>query len=495
VAFCCRGLFSLTGKPGGSIMGGVAPGLTGSDSVIHLRWKVLFWAAFAAGSFALGTLHRQCPDGWDHLVWALIIVFFVVAGWLLAEYHLLGDGRRLGAAGGSGQGGGGYTGGGSLTLTADTLSANKATGGNGAKAPDADGGAGQGGGVFAAAGTLMLVNDTLAANSVQGGNGGQGGPSNPPGIPGDKGGAGGAGQGGGVAIQAGTATIQSSTIAGSSAGAAHHTAGNKAQGGAAGTGGKGSGAAASVQGGGVWANGGTLVHLKNTLLAINSATSGPDYFGAAKSSDHDLVFDTAGSTGFGLSGSGDVVGMDPHIDGLFANGGPTQTMALLSGSPAINKGDPNTSGDPATDQRGFNRIVGGTIDIGAFEVQTLQDKTSQFVGGVARGGVVHKPNTDLFAQTLTLTNNGPALGGGLLVVLNGLPAHDLLTAAHVGGASGPALTVTGPQPGQSIGYAIFIPPSVLSGLANGQKFSLALTFRLEDPAPFDYTPQVLLDNS
>jgi hypothetical protein len=62
--------------------------------VIRLHWKVLFWAAFAAGSAALAALHRKCPDGWDYLVWALTVLFFVVAGWLMAEYHLLGYGRR-----------------------------------------------------------------------------------------------------------------------------------------------------------------------------------------------------------------------------------------------------------------------------------------------------------------------------------------------------------------------------------------------------------------
>jgi hypothetical protein len=49
------------------------------------------------------------------------------------------------------------------------------------------------------------------------------------------------------------------------------------------------------------------------------------------------------------------------------NGGPTQTHALLAGSPALNAG--NNAYATATDQRGFARIVGGTIDIGAFEVQ------------------------------------------------------------------------------------------------------------------------------
>ena len=45
-------------------------------------------------------------------------------------------------------------------------------------------------------------------------------------------------------------------------------------------------------------------------------------------------------------------------------------MALLAGSPAINAGD--NTGAPAHDQRGagFPRVFGGTIDIGAFELQT-----------------------------------------------------------------------------------------------------------------------------
>src|SRR6185369_1696323 len=52
-------------------------------------------------------------------------------------------------------------------------------------------------------------------------------------------------------------------------------------------------------------------------------------------------------------------------------GGQTQTLALLPGSPALNAGS-NTLANNAgltTEQRGFgfNRIVNGTVDIGAFE--------------------------------------------------------------------------------------------------------------------------------
>ena len=49
---------------------------------------------------------------------------------------------------------------------------------------------------------------------------------------------------------------------------------------------------------------------------------------------------------------------------LSDNGGPTQTFALLPGSPAINAGDDATA--RARDQRGYVR--NGTSDIGAYEV-------------------------------------------------------------------------------------------------------------------------------
>jgi hypothetical protein len=56
---------------------------------------------------------------------------------------------------------------------------------------------------------------------------------------------------------------------------------------------------------------------------------------------------------------------DPKLGPLADNGGPTVTMALLPGSPAIDAG--NTSLAPATDQRGFSRPAGRAADIGAFE--------------------------------------------------------------------------------------------------------------------------------
>jgi hypothetical protein len=64
--------------------------------------------------------------------------------------------------------------------------------------------------------------------------------------------------------------------------------------------------------------------------------------------------------------------LDPSLGPLANNGGATQTKALLNGSPAIQAGSNALMGALMTDQRGpgFHRAV-GTVDIGAYEVQTL----------------------------------------------------------------------------------------------------------------------------
>ncbi len=65
----------------------------------------------------------------------------------------------------------------------------------------------------------------------------------------------------------------------------------------------------------------------------------------------------------------DTLQVDPLLAPLADNGGPTWTLALQPGSPALDAGN-NVAG-LATDQRGpgFVRVAGGRADIGAFEVQ------------------------------------------------------------------------------------------------------------------------------
>jgi hypothetical protein len=131
-------------------------------------------------------------------------------------------------------------------------------------------------------------------------------------------------------------------------------------------------------GGGIYVNsnnGGAILNLTNTIVAGNAAsTSGPDIYGAVVTADHNLVGDATGSTGIVNGVNGNIVGGNgnPVINALLGplqnNGAPTQTMALLAGSPAIGTADNALA--PATDQRGVTRLneAGETTDIGAFEL-------------------------------------------------------------------------------------------------------------------------------
>lgn len=115
--------------------------------------------------------------------------------------------------------------------------------------------------------------------------------------------------------------------------------------------------------------GSVTLGVRNTIIARNTSNvGGPDVAGAFVSGGHNLIgVLTADASGFVAS---DLKGtaaspLDPKLRPLAFRGGPTQTHALMPGSPAINAGD--NSGAPATDQRGKARIQGGVIDIGAYE--------------------------------------------------------------------------------------------------------------------------------
>ena len=79
----------------------------------------------------------------------------------------------------------------------------------------------------------------------------------------------------------------------------------------------------------------------------------------------------------GVHRAGDQTGVTQgqlNLGPLQNNGGPTPTDGLLSGSIAIDAGNPTASSNGAgltTDQRGagFPRIAGAHVDVGAFELQ------------------------------------------------------------------------------------------------------------------------------
>jgi hypothetical protein len=111
--------------------------------------------------------------------------------------------------------------------------------------------------------------------------------------------------------------------------------------------------------------------LQNTIVA--NSTSGGNCRGTLSSNGYNLSSDNTCN----FTGRGDVNNTDPILGPLQNNGGPTQTQALLSGSPAIDAGNPGGCTDGQghllkTDQRGKPRPDKedkNGCDMGAYERQ------------------------------------------------------------------------------------------------------------------------------
>jgi hypothetical protein len=156
-----------------------------------------------------------------------------------------------------------------------------------------------------------------------------------------------------------------------------------------------------------------VFNVKSTIVAGNtSAGSGPDVWGTFTSAGFNLI-GIDQSNGFFASSDqkgGVASPLDPKLGSLANNGGPTQTIALQSGSPAINTGAPDAS---PRDQRGFVRQ--NTPDIGAFEFLGLLPvslgniSTRGFVGisdEVLIGGFIINGTNE---KTVLLRAIGPSL--------------------------------------------------------------------------------------
>jgi hypothetical protein len=200
-------------------------------------------------------------------------------------------------------GGGLYTYGAQVTVRASTFSGNTAS----------DGGA-----VIVSSGRLDVVNSTFAGNR--------------------------AGYYGGAVyadFNGGLFTFTSSTVAGNSA----------------------------FYGGGLAFFSGRVT-LHNTLVAANTAEDSGSanlfaYITAESGSSYNLIGPGVSQVAGLVNGvNHNQVGItDPGLGALGDHGGPTQTMALLPGSPALNAGDPGLAGTP--DQRGVVRS--GGANVGAYQ--------------------------------------------------------------------------------------------------------------------------------
>ena len=139
------------------------------------------------------------------------------------------------------------------------------------------------------------------------------------------------------------------------------------------------------------------VVVQNSIISGNSGTDVDYLFGNRDSdnvqSEGNNLIGAGNATGFFYEG-GDVSGnSDPGLAPLGENGGPTQTRALLSGSPAFNTGNTALS----VDQRGLRRPQGAGDDKGAFELESNDAPVTVSVTPVVGNS---SPNT---AYTLTAT--------------------------------------------------------------------------------------------
>ncbi len=149
----------------------------------------------------------------------------------------------------------------------------------------------------------------------------------------------------GIFVQGGNATVTNSTISGTGTGIGSSST----------DGGNATIVNSTFNGNGTGVNNGFgAMLLKNSIVAGSSSRDSSGSFNSASSNN--LIGD--GTSGLTNGTNGNIVGtnankINPLLGTLADNGGPTQTMALLPGSPALNAAD--NANAPATDQRGIAR--------------------------------------------------------------------------------------------------------------------------------------------
>lgn len=307
-----------------------------------------------------------------------------------------GDGSAHGGAGGFGGGGGGAAqgssagpggfgggGGGGAQINqgaAGGFGAGPGSPGSGTTGGFGGGGAGLGGGIFSNGGTLTLTNDTFTANVAAGGTGGP--IAGSPGTPGK-------GLGGAVFVLNGSLSATFDTILGNHAAA----------------GGADIYLLANQGDDGVNGNGSVTGQFVNDILGdfLANSTSG-GFTPSLATSTNDLV-----AINVGLPPVAVLSTASPQVAGLASNGGPTQTLALQSGSPAIGAGLPVTG--IVTDQRGNSRV--SVPDIGAYQFNVPGPRVTGVSpqGGPLAGGAIititginlGNPTAVLFGTTTVTT--------------------------------------------------------------------------------------------
>jgi hypothetical protein len=231
-------------------------------------------------------------------------------------------------------------------------------------------------------------------------------------------------------------------------------------------------------GGGIGQDSSGIVTLGNTIVAKNTSDgTGPDLFetpaaGSVTSLGHNLIGVTDGSNWLGSDQVGITAPLDPMLDVLADNGGPTgfhtQTMPLLLGSPAIGHGDSallaevqtvTVTGSKGTFTLTFNGQTTGAIALSASAstVQTALNNLSSIGGVVGSVTVTRSGNvfTITFGAALATTNvsqiTACGYGGTTAAVATVRDGNDgdQRTYARTGPAEVQTLTVTFTPPKKS----------------------------------------------
>ncbi|MFN8564803.1 MAG: choice-of-anchor Q domain-containing protein [Anaerolineae bacterium] len=147
-----------------------------------------------------------------------------------------------------------------------------------------------------------------------------------------------------------------------------------------------------VAGSGGLANDNGSLTLSNSLLADNIGGDCSILRTGSGDVSHSLIADGSCGVGTGPTYTNGNLSGDPLLDaaGLTENGGLTQTIALQPDSPAIDAGDNTLALDVdgvtslGFDQRGasFPRIIGGVVDIGAYEAAAAAETSGSISGHI-----------------------------------------------------------------------------------------------------------------
>ena len=259
---------------------------------------------------------------------------------------------------------------------------------------------GRGGGIFTE-GAISLVSSTVSGNSTVGG----------------------LADGGGIAAN-GAVSLISSTVSNNTSGST---------------------------GGGIFvATSAPSITISNSIIAGNTDDgTAPDLRG---SSSLAINYSLIGATDLTIAGNGNQVGtltspLDPRLEPLADNGGPTLTHALLPGSPAIDAGNNALAVDEngnllTTDQRGETRIQGGTVDIGAVEFEEMV-----LLGDADQNGQVDFRDIAAFINLLTtdiFLDEADVNRDGFVSFLDIVPFIAILTAGGSSSATSESVVVAPP---------------------------------------------------